>query len=209
MTNWSIVNADYTESSSASVEISVTIDFPNVDWTLLRSFYGWASVQSQSWARGNIVLTGDESQTVFLYADNVLEFLFDGVPYFGGDVFSYRRAPLVLQLSPGVYCFEVRLIRDVRSMGGSGQPHFVFRIRTEINSNDLSVGSDEMLMPEVIDGFGLASSAASLPVLNACLDWLEIMAVKSTIVMSYTAFVRHRLTKASQLSKLSYLENCL
>jgi hypothetical protein len=55
---------------------------------------------------------------VALFTEHVLEFRIDGEKYWGGAFFAFRRAPLVVWLRPGRHVLEVRVVRDVRSMGG-------------------------------------------------------------------------------------------
>lgn len=57
-----------------------------------------------------------------LFTPQVLEFWVDDVHYWGGDLFAYNRVPTTHRLAPGIHRIELRLIREVRSMGGVGEP---------------------------------------------------------------------------------------
>lgn len=46
----------------------------------------------------------------------------DDVHYFGGDFYHFNRAPITLHLAPGEHTIDVRIVRDVRAMGGVGNP---------------------------------------------------------------------------------------
>lgn len=131
---------DVTASSdSASVELKVA--FSDVDWRFLQSIYGWAALQWQAWARNTIRVIGDEAQNYLLYTDGVLEFWLDDELYFGGDYYTFRKAPLVLTLSPGDHHIDVRILRDVRVMGGVGEP--VVEAKIELSRVDAGLQVDE------------------------------------------------------------------
>jgi len=148
---------------TCSTAVNLRIAFPEVDWHFLQSIYGWAALQWQAWARGSIMVIGDEPHNYVLYTDGVLEFWLDGEPYFGGDYYSFRKAPLVLRLAPGKYRLDVRIVRDVRVMGGVGEP--VVDVRLEIRKPvaEIEVDEEKLIIPDVVEGH-LASRYASVPV---------------------------------------------
>ena len=74
---------------------SFTVSFDSVDWTLLRSVYGWSACQYQAWARGKLFVGTKTDQTVILYTDRVIEFWVDQKPYFGGDLYAFRNARML------------------------------------------------------------------------------------------------------------------
>ena len=175
---WSLQHVDALSQDANFVEAKITFAFPEIDWTFLQSIYGWAALQYQAWARGQIVIHAGQSKTVLLYTDNVLEYTVDGEHYFGGDFYAYRRAPLVLQLTPGVHQLDVRLIRDVRAMGGVGKPLLHVNIKVELSTNDLVVVEDKILLPEIVAG-RLVSSLGSVPLRNEGQKWTNILTIRS------------------------------
>lgn len=178
---WSVQVADSIVYHADSVEADLIIQFPAVDWTFLQSFYGWASLQYQAWARGEIIIHGAEPRTIILYTDNVLEFYVDDKLYFGGDIYAFRRAPLILQLNPGTHRLDSRIVRDVRAMGGVGKPVTRVRIRVEASILGLIVIERSALLPEIVNG-RLSSDLASLSVRNEGSKWINVLAVESTNV---------------------------
>lgn len=152
-----------------------------MDWSFLQSIYGWAALQFQAWARGTLTLNSRHRQSVLLYTDSVLEFWLDGESYFGGDLYSYGRAPLVLQLDPGHHCLDIRLLRDVRVMGGIGDPTVHARIEAQVVSGGLTVVEDKYIFPDIVDG-KLPSNLASVPVTNQGSTWIHILTLESVDV---------------------------
>ncbi len=175
---WSIHEAHGTASEQNVAKVAFAIGFPNVDWPFLQSIYGWAALQYQAWARGTLVVEGNALQSVIFFTDNVLEFRVDNEPFFGGDIYAYRRAPLVLQLKPGNHRIDLRLSRDVRIMGGAGEPKISIQFEAQISAVRLAVMTEKLLVPEMVQG-QLASSLASIPVRNEGNEWIEIVDVMS------------------------------
>lgn len=156
------------------------IEFPNIDWTAIQAVYGWAALQYQAWARGSITVRGSQPQTFLLYSDHVLEFWVDDEPYFGGDYYAYRNAPLVLHLPPGAHRLDVRLVRDVRIMGAVGQPTITVNLEVKPASGKL-VLADKVLISDVVDG-RLASPYCSVTVRNEGLVPVEVIMTDSPAV---------------------------
>ncbi|MCJ1377195.1 hypothetical protein MMC17_000287 [Xylographa soralifera] len=175
---WTLHEAEKITKSEKSVEVAIAFHFPHVDWEFLQSIYGWSALQFQAWARGDLLVHASEPRAVVFYTDNVLEFSIDGTPYFGGDFYAYRRAPLVLQLSPGAHRIDVRLVRDVRAMGGKLPPSLSVNIKAKFSAGKLVVLSDNMILPEMVDG-KLASHLGSVSVRNDSDDWIEIIGLES------------------------------
>lgn len=161
--------------------MTLDVGFHDIDWAFLQSTYGWAALQYQAWARGIIVVEGSISQSIILYTENVLEFWIDDNLFFGGDLYAYRRAPLVLQLKPGNHRVDLRLIRDIRIMGGIGEPKITVRLEAHISVLHLAVRDEKLLVPDMV-GDHLASSLSSVPVCNEGKDWVEIWNIFSTDV---------------------------
>jgi len=158
--------------------MKLTVGFPNIDWPFLQSVYGWAALQYQAWTRGSLTIEAGTPQRILLFTDNVLEFSVDGQHYFGGDFYAYRRAPLVLCLDPGAHTIEVRLIRDVRVMGGIGEPEVSIILKAGASEGGLAIGRNTILLPEVINE-KLASSYGSVTVRNDGNLWIDIWNVES------------------------------
>ncbi len=178
---WSRQQLEHIEQSAIASKAWLTIRFSEVDWPFLQSIYGWAAVQFQAWARGTLTLNYQKSECIVIYTDNVLEFYIDGKSYFGGDFYSYRRAPLVVCLEPGRHRFDVRLIRDVRVMGGLEKATIQVRIEAYISQSLLTVVKDKSVIPDIIDG-KLGSNLASVPVRNEGSSWVHIVGLESADV---------------------------
>lgn len=181
---WKLMTAEQTVQAFDASQVRLTIAFPQVDWKFLQSFYGWAALQYQAWARGEILVRGDEPRTVILYTDFVLEFWIDGIPYFGGDFYAYRRAPLVVRLVPGVHRMDVRIIRDVRAMGGVGDPDVSINVRVELSRGGLAVQHEKLLLPDWIEDHLNEESLASVPVRNDGAERIDVVGLESVTVCS-------------------------
>lgn len=184
---WSIQRANRIDERPTVSQISLIVDFPKIDWVSLQSIYGWAALQYQAWARGCIIINAEEAQTVVLYSDSILEFWVDDAPYFGGDMYASRRAPLVLRLDPGPHKLDIRLVRDLRSMGGVGEPKIEVTIRCEISNGGIAILKEKLLLPEVVNGV-LASNLGSLPLRNEHHNWIEVLAIASMDVGALIAY---------------------
>ena len=173
---WASLSVVTHVSGADSVAIELAASFPNIEWEVLRSIYGWAALQYQAWARGNLIITADSPLALVLYTDNVLEFWLDGQPVFGGDFFAYRKAPVVFYLEPGSHKIDVRLIRDVRAMGGAGEPEICIKIEAQRSVNSLALTKD-VLAPDIVDG-NLAGSLASVSIRNEARNWIKIKGIE-------------------------------
>ena len=178
--SWSTQQLESLSCSGGSAEASLIVDFPNIDWPLLQSVYGWAALQYQAWARGYITISSNSTHSIILYTDNVLEFWIDDDHYFGGDYYAYRRVPLVLHLDPGNHNIDIRLIRDVRVMGGTGEPKTLIKLKAESSDGSLALMGHKALIPDIISGV-LASPFASLPVCNQGQDVIDILDIMTDI----------------------------
>lgn len=165
------------ENNSDAAVADLTIDFPDINWEYLRPIYGWASLQYQAWTRGKLIIDGESPQMIVIYTDNVLEFWVDDQPYFGGDFYAFRRAPLVLRLDPGSHQVDVRLIRDVRAMGGVGNPNIRIKLEARKTEGGLAV-TGEPLLPDLFAG-KLASHLASVSVRSEELEWIDVLNIQS------------------------------
>lgn len=190
---WTKLKSKSQESGPLGAKVSLTLGFSNVDWTFLQSVYGWAAFQWQAWARGEVFVTGDVTQTVTLYTDGILEYAVDGVRTFGGDFYSFRKAAMVLHLKPGKHVLDLRLVRDVRAFGGVGPPTIDANLEARVVPSDLTIPSDKTLvistdlevtgnrvMVSDVVGGRLASPHGSVSVRNNGIDWVEVFAITDT-----------------------------
>lgn len=167
--------------NESTVTVDLEVAFPEVDWQFLQAIYGWAALQWQAWARGSIVIEGHETRNYVLYTDNILEFWLDGESYFGGDMYAFRKAPVVLELAPGRHQLDIRLVRDVRAMGGLGKPDIAVKLELRAVEEDVEIDEEHILLPDVVDG-ELASHYASVPFRNTGHCDVEVVDVKSSEV---------------------------
>jgi hypothetical protein len=178
---WSSVEPNTISASGFAANVTLRVSFPSVDWSFLQLVYGWAATQYQAWARGEIVLTGDVAQDVLIWTDHVLEFAIDGKRTFGGDFFAFRKAPLVLRLKPGRHIIDLRLVRDVRAMGGLGVPTIDVDLEFRIARKDLEIREGSILISDVVDG-RLGSPYASVAVTNTGTTAIQILGLQSSEV---------------------------
>ena len=183
LVSWSSQQLETHAVDPTVAEAALTIDFPEVDWRFLQSVYGWATLQYQAWARGYLEISADLPQTITFYTDSVIEFWLDNKLYFGGDFYAYRRAPLVLQLAAGKHKVDIRLVRDVRVMGGIGVPNVLIKLKAEISNGTLAMVEQKLLVSDIVDGT-LASPFASIPVRNEARGWVNILEIESLNVRS-------------------------
>jgi len=171
-TSWSTREAllSYESDEVSSAELDVT--FPDVDWQWLRDTYGWAALQWQAWARGEIYIQHENVDVLILNTGGVLEYWIDDQHYFGGDFYGFRKVPVTLRLSQGVHRFDVKLVREIRSMGGVGDPDVKVNLELRRSRRGLVRTNPEfdegVLISDLIGGdYGpLASGYASVMVRN-------------------------------------------
>lgn len=174
------VPAKAIEITDLSTKVSLSVSFPAVDWNFLQAVYGWSALQWQAWARGEFTVTSDVPVHAVLYTDHVLEFALDGVRHFGGDFYAFRKSPLVVSLTPGRHVLDLRLVRDVRAMGGIGEPTVDFDVEIRFAGGDLEVGDGKVLLSDVIDGL-LPSPCATVDVRNSGQDRIEVVDIRSSL----------------------------
>lgn len=185
--SWSTHQLESSSNAEEVAEATLIVGFPNIDWPFLQSVYGWAASQYQAWIRGYLTIVANSAQSLILYADNVLEFWVDDDHYFGGDYYAYRRAPLVLHLNPGSHEVNIRLIRDVRVMGGLGEPKISIKLKAERSNSSLAVVWQKALIPDIVDNV-LASPFASVPVRNEGQNPLDILKITANAVCPFAAW---------------------
>jgi predicted esterase len=178
---WNATEAVQVLSSSTSANVSLSISYSNVDWDFLKVVYGWAAVQYQAWARGELIVRGNETQHVILHTDTILEYWVDDQHYFGGDFYTYRKAPPVLRLKPGPHKIDLRLVRDVRAFGGILEPTIDVTVDVQKASGTLELAKPGILMSDVVDG-KLASSIGSVSLRNSGEVDIEIVGIHASNV---------------------------
>ncbi|KAF1961222.1 hypothetical protein CC80DRAFT_488551 [Byssothecium circinans] len=176
---WNTTEPTQTSSSSTSANATLSISYSNVDWDFLKVVYGWAAVQYQAWARGNLTVSGNGTQHVILYTDAIIEYWVDDVHYFGGDFFTFRKAPPVLHLAPGTHKIDLRLVRDVRAFGGILAPTIDVIVHAELATTTLELAKPGILMPGVVDG-RLASPVGSVVLRNSGGSSVEIVDIQAS-----------------------------
>lgn len=182
--HWGATHATISRSSPGQVQAALNVSFPAVNWAFMQSVYGWPALQYQAWARGVLEVKGSQPQTVALFGDGLLEFLVDGEPYFGGDMYQYHRAPSLVKLTPGPHTLELRLTRDVRALGGLNNAIAVM-IHAELREPEsITLYQDSLLVPELVNG-RLGSRWASINVLNNEEDLMELKSVRALKVGSF------------------------
>jgi predicted esterase len=184
---WKVAKTLKISNSPTSANASLSVGYSNVDWDFLKVVYGWTAVQYQAWARGELIVGGKKTQHIILHTDGILEFWVDDQHYFGGDYYTFRKAPPVLHLLPGVHKIDVRLVRDVRAFGGILEPTIDVVVDVQQVSGTLELATRGILMADVVDG-KLASSIASVSLRNSGTDDVEIIGIHVANVSSPVSF---------------------
>lgn len=176
---WSIASAHRSSSDNqASAHLNVT--FPQIDWEGLQTVYGWPALQYQFWARGYLRIRATRAQTVAVSGGGMLEFWVDGEPYFGGDMYQYRRAPSIIRLSPGRHTLDLRLTRDVRAFGALSQS-FETAIDAELRQELVTVDKNSLVISELTQG-KLGGIWASINVQNNGAEPIDFISIYSSKV---------------------------
>lgn len=168
--SWSNATAQLSNTAESHARAELSVSFPEIDWTSLQQVYGWAALQWQGWIRGQIIIRGESTRTLTFNAKQALEFWIDDEHYFGGDVYGFGRAPVTLHLVPGTHRVDVRLFRDVRAAGGSGEPSMDLTLDLDESSEVLQpLQSDDGLYATVIvaDVYGDDTGRLNSPVASA------------------------------------------
>jgi hypothetical protein len=179
-------------NTHVSSYVELTINFAEVDWTTLRSVYGWAALQYQGWARGHLDVSGAFPRRIILFTDNVLEIWLNDVRVFGGDFYGFRRAPLIATLIPGRNLIEVRLVREIRSMGGEDS-YVKVTLEAQPATDTLRILENTAVLPDLIDG-KLPSAFASITVRNEGERWVEMCDCDLAQVQSVPYHFKHNPT---------------
>jgi len=177
---WEIQEAKRVNISDIRQEVSLDISFFKVDWKSLQSAYGWSALQYQAWVRGSVFIEGDLTQRMLLHADHVMEYAIDGKRVFGGDMYGFHRAPLIISLDPGSHIIDLRLIRDVRAMGGIGAPNIQVTLELHNVTEEISVVKSTVLISDVVDG-QLVGQYGSITICNQGTNWIELLGFRSDV----------------------------
>ncbi|KAM0710933.1 hypothetical protein Q7P35_001671 [Cladosporium inversicolor] len=158
-TSWSNVTAKLGDPDIHSACAELSAGYREVDWALLQQVYGWAALQWQGWARGEITVQSEEPFTLALHTENIIEYWVDDKQYFGGDFYAFGRAPAVLYLDPGVHRIDVRLVRDVRSMGGiTDNPTVDVKLELHAPNGHLQQSGQVLIADRIEEAAGLLAS---------------------------------------------------
>jgi len=176
-TSWSNATAKLGDPNIDLASAELSVEYADVDWAFLQQVYGWAALQWQGWARGNIIVQATDPVTLALNAINILEFWVDGKQYLGGDFYGFSRAPAVLHLEPGIHGIDVRLIRDVRSMGGiTKNPTVDIKLELQATRSKLQQCGKVLIADRIEEAAGLlASTFGSFVLRNSIHEdiWIE------------------------------------
>jgi hypothetical protein len=169
--------------------IRLNVSFPSVDWDFQRYVYGWAALQYQAFASGHIIVSGDSPVRVMLDTDEILEFAVNSRPSFGGDFYCFHRASKILNLAPGENRIVLRLIRDVRAMGGL-DAFMSPRLTVHMSNRNLQINESSTILPDIVNGH-LTSQYGSTIVRNESLLWVKVTAVRCSNVCLTTTLPSH------------------
>ena len=175
---WGTTYATISRFSTSQAQATLNVSFPAINWAFMQSVYGWSALQHQAWARGTLEVKGSQPQTVSFSVGGLLEFLVDGEPYFGGDMYQYHRAPAIIDLTPGLHTLELRLTRDVRAFGGLNHAIEV-TVHVELRGvQPVALDQNSLLVPELANG-RIGSSWASINVQNNEEKWVEVKSIRA------------------------------
>ncbi|KIW57973.1 hypothetical protein PV05_02527 [Exophiala xenobiotica] len=163
-------------ASETATSVELVVEFLDIDWVFAQKIYGWSAFQYQAWLRGGIWNHDNIHRRVALYPAGILELWIGDIHVFGGDFYTFGNAPLVVDLHPGLNMLNVRLVRDVRSMGGSFPPKCHAILRAEVAAEPIEVVHDSILLPDVVrDQF--VTRYASVVVRSQANSWINISGI--------------------------------
>lgn len=96
----------------------------------------------------------------------------DGARLFGGDFYGFRKAGHVLHLEPGEHVLDMRVVLDVRAMGGLDAT-VDLEIEMRACGREVKALGETTVVSDVLDGV-LTSEWASVDVRNNGKNWIEI-----------------------------------
>lgn len=162
-----------TDSFEGGATIDLNLQYPDIDWHFAQQIYGWSALQFQAWVVGELFWSGGASQKALLYTDSILELWFGDDHIFGGDFYSFRRAPILVQLQPGVNVIRVHMLGDIRSMGGESPPNLQAKLEVKPVYDSLAVDRPGILLPDLIKG-QFCSLYGSITVRNQGDKWARV-----------------------------------
>lgn len=149
------------------------MQYAEIDWHFAQQIYGWSALQFQAWVVGELFWSGSAPQIALLYTDNILELWVGDDHIFGGDFYGFRRAPAAIHLHSGINVVRVRLLGDIRSMGGGFPPNLQAKLEFIIVHDLLAIDEHGVLLPDVVrDRF--CSPFGSITVRNQGDRWVKI-----------------------------------
>lgn len=187
--------AQFDAKQSTPSDVSLKVSYDEIDWQILRTTYGWAGLQFQAWVRGGFdvhlepTTKDDELVTVALYVNNVLELWIDGVHYFGGDVFSYNRVPIILRLESGRHEVDIRAIHEIRMFGGGQPPAIEIQLNLVESRSSLFVDTRYAVLPDLVEG-KLSSRWMSIPLRNDGVSPIQFSEIKLQDQVKSSLFVQ-------------------
>jgi predicted esterase len=192
---WSNATAKLGDPNIQRASVELSVEYSDVDWALLQQVYGWAALQWQAWARGEIIVQREDSIPLSLDTENVLEYWVDDKQYLGGDYYGFKRAPAVLRLDPGVHKIDVRLVRDVRSMGGiTNNPTVDIKLQLEACPDRLRQVGRVLIADRIEEAAGLlASNLASVVLRNNLQEdvWIDSIQTRPSSRNACKIFLVH------------------
>ncbi|KAK6528694.1 hypothetical protein TWF694_003937 [Orbilia ellipsospora] len=176
-------NRIQTAQSQGLHSVSLMVSFPEINWNIMVTEFGWAGMQFQAWARGYFDFNpplGQSNCIVALHTKNALEVWVDGEHYFGGDVYGYGKAPILLNLNPQVkrHVINIRVFNDIRMFGGRNPPQVDVELTTEYLCDVLSIVKESFVFPDIVNDKP-ASKFATIGVRNNGRISVDILEVRS------------------------------
>lgn len=159
-------------------------------------------MQFQAWARGTIVIScpnvgnstleekssiaeesGEEvvDVPVNFHISPTIEYFVNGKSYFGGDMYSYHRAPAVVHLTLDTpHTIDIRVTHDIRAFGGGMPPALDISVEAKVAATDSGLVAEVAgaIAPDIIENIGVAGKGwVSFPVRNEAKEWINILDV--------------------------------
>ncbi|KAK6534290.1 hypothetical protein TWF281_005618 [Arthrobotrys megalospora] len=177
---WSATDASSSQDQSS---VFLSISFPDIDWDMMQSAYGWAGLQFQAWARGYFDFhprSNAADCSLILHTKQLQEIWIDGEHYFGGDVYGYGKAPIIVHLGTEAkrHIVDVRAVNDIRMFGGRKPPRIDIELAFKCLCDNLSIVEEASVFPDIVSGKS-AGRYASIGVRNNGESPLDILEIQS------------------------------
>ncbi|EPS43033.1 hypothetical protein H072_2982 [Dactylellina haptotyla CBS 200.50] len=159
---WTVTHAS---TASGRYSTSLIISFPDVDWSMMQSTFGWSGLQFQAWVRGYFEYNPPPAYgdcAIVLHTKQVQEIWIDGEHFFGGDVYGYGRAPIVLNLKSELkqHIINIRAFNDIRMFGGRTPPQIDIELIADSICEPLSIVDGSHVFPDIVAGKSAGKVAA-------------------------------------------------